>query len=299
MKRSLKWLGYIVGGLVAVILLAVGTVYAITSSRMGRSYPTAVETVAIPTDPVEIARGKHLTLTTGKCQNCHGDNMAGKVMMDAAVFAKLTSANLTSGKGGIGASYTDADWVRGIRHGIGRDGKPLIFMPSEAYYHFNDADLGAVIGYLKTLQPADMTFAPAQQIGPIARMIYLFGDFPLIPAELVPRDKPRPAPVTAGVTAEYGEYLAAAGGCTSCHGQDLGGGGAIEGVKVPNLTSSGDMGKWSERDFFNVIRTGTRPDGRVLSAVMPWPYMRGLTDDEMRAIYMYIRSRPAKVLEAR
>ncbi len=299
MKRALKWLGYIVGGLVAVILLAVGTVYAITSSRMGKSYPTAVETIAIPTDPVEIARGKHLTLTTGKCQNCHGDNMAGKVMMDAAVFAKLTSANLTSGKGGIGGSYTDADWVRGIRHGIGRDGKPLIFMPSEAYYHFNDADLGAVIGYLKTLQPADMTIAPAQQIGPIARMIYLFGDFPLIPAELIPRDKPRLAPVTAGVTAEYGEYLAAAGGCTSCHGQDLGGGGAIEGVKVPNLTSSGDMGKWSERDFFNVIRTGTRPDGRVLSAVMPWPYMRGLTDDEMRAIYMYIRSRPAKVLEAR
>ncbi|MDQ3081185.1 MAG: c-type cytochrome [Gemmatimonadota bacterium] len=299
MKRALKWLGYIVGGLVAVILLAVGTVYAITSSRMGKSYPTAVETIAIPTDPVEIARGKHLTLTTGKCQNCHGDNMAGKVMMDAAVFAKLTSANLTSGKGGIGGSYTDADWVRGIRHGIGRDGKPLIFMPSEAYYHFNDADLGAVIGYLKTLQPADMTFAPAQQIGPIARMIYLFGDFPLIPAELIPRDKPRPAPVTAAVTAEYGGYLAAPGGCTTCHGQDLGGGGAIGGVKAPNLTSSGDMGKWSERDFFNVIRTGTRPDGRVLSAVMPWPYMRGLTDDEMRAIYMYIRSRPAKVLEAR
>lgn len=99
------------------------------------------------------------------------------------------------------------------------------------------------------------------------------------------------------MTAEYGGYLAGTGGCTSCHGQDLGGGGAIEGVKVPNLTPSGDIGKWSEADFFKVIRTGTRPDGRVLSAVMPWPHMRGLTDDEMRAMWMYIRSRPPKIIE--
>ncbi|MEO5580113.1 MAG: c-type cytochrome [Gemmatimonadaceae bacterium] len=294
MKRALKWLGYIIGGCVALIVLAVGTVYAITSSRMGKTYPTAVETVAVPTDPASIARGRHLTLTTGKCQQCHGDNMAGTSMMDAAVFAKLTSANLTSGKGGIGGSYTDADFVRAIRYGVGRDGKPLIFMPAEAYYHFNDADLGAIIAYLKTLPPADIAITPMQQIGPIARIIYLIGSFPLIPAELVPRNKARPAPVAEGVTAEYGAYLAAAGGCTSCHGQDLGGGGAMEGVKVPNLTPSGDIGKWSEAEFFTTIRTGTRPDGRILSAVMPWARMKDLTDAEMRALWMYVQSRPAK-----
>ncbi|MEJ7758805.1 MAG: c-type cytochrome [Gemmatimonadaceae bacterium] len=298
MKKAFKWLGYIVGGLVAVILLAVGTVYAITSSRMGKTYPTEVAAVAIPTDAAAIARGKHLSLTTGKCQVCHGDDMAGKVMMDAPVFARLTSSNLTAGKGGIGGSYSEADYVRAIRHGVGRDGKPLIFMPSEAFYHFNDADLGAIIAYLKTLPSADMTFAPMQQIGPIARIIYLFGDFPLIPAEITPRGEPRPAPVAEGVTAEYGEYLAKAGGCTGCHGQDVGGGNTIEGVKVPNLTPEGDMGKWTEADFFKTIRTGVRPDGRVLSAAMPWPAMKELTDNEMRALWIYLRSRPAKAVRA-
>jgi len=296
MKRALKWLGYIVGGLVVVILLAIGTVYAITSSRMAKNYSTEVETVAVPTDPVSIERGRHLATAVAKCQECHGDDMAGTSMIDAAIFAKLTSTNLTSGKGGIGGSYADADYVRAIRYGVGRNGKPLIFMPSEAFYHFNDEDLGAIIAYLKSLPPADLPVTPAKQIGPIARMVYLTGGFPLIPAELVPRDKPRPADVPAGVSVEYGEYLARTGGCTSCHGQDLGGGNAIEGVKVPNLTPSGDVGKWTEEDFFKSIRLGTRPDGRVLSAVMPWPRMKELTDDELRAMWMYIRSRPPKAV---
>ena len=52
MKRVLKWLGYILGGLIVVLLLAVGTVYAITSSRMSKSYSTSVPALAIPTDSV-------------------------------------------------------------------------------------------------------------------------------------------------------------------------------------------------------------------------------------------------------
>jgi len=67
-------------------------------------------------------------------------------------------------------------------------------------------------------------------------------------------------------------------------------------VKVPNLTASGEAGKWMEEDFFKAIRTGTRPDGRVLSAAMPWPRMKELTDDELRAMWMYIRSLPPKVI---
>ena len=42
------------------------------------------------------------------------------------------------------------------------------------------------------------------------------------------------------------------------------------------------------------IRTGVRPDGRVLSAAMPWPYAKNMTDDELRATWMYIHSLPAK-----
>ena len=78
MKRALRWLGYIVGVLIVLILAGVGTVYAISSSRMNKSYPTTVEAVSIPTDTVSKARGKHLVEAVGKCQSCHGDNFAGE-----------------------------------------------------------------------------------------------------------------------------------------------------------------------------------------------------------------------------
>jgi cytochrome c553 len=249
--------------------------------------------VPIPTDAAAIARGKHLTEAVGKCQNCHGDNYAGKVVMDAPVFVDLTSANLTSGKGGIGKDYKDEDWVRSLRYGIGPTGKPLIFMPAEAYTHFNDTDLGAIIAYLKTLPPADMTITPKKSVGPIGRMVYLTGGFPLLPVELIDRGS-RAAPVKEGVTKEYGEYLAKTGGCTSCHGASLSGGAPIDNVKAANLTPGGELAKWSEADFMKAVREGKRPNGTVISAAMPWPYMKGLTDNEIKAMWMYIHALPMK-----
>jgi len=299
MRRALKWLGYLVGGLFAVILLAVGTVYAITSMKLGKTYEASVAPVAVPTDAASLARGQHLVESVGKCQACHGDDYSGKAVFDAPVFATLTSSNLTSGKGGVGGSYKDEDWVRSIRYGVGRDAKPLLFMPSEAFYHFNDRDLGAIISYLKTLAPADQKIEPKKSVGPIGRTVYLLTDFPLIPAALVPRDKPRAKDVPEGVTAEYGKYLAVTGGCTSCHGANLSGGNKVEELVTPNLTPGGDLGKWTEADFTTAIRTGRRPDGRILSAVMPWPYMKGLTDDELRVMWMYSHSVPARSLGAK
>jgi hypothetical protein len=62
---------------------------------------------------------------------------------------------------------------------------------------------------------------------------------------------------------------------------------------VANLTPAG-IGKWSEADFMKALRTGVRPDGRILSAVMPWPYTKFLTDDEIRAMWMYLQSLPPR-----
>ena len=291
--RVLKWLGYIVGLLVVLIVLAVGTVYAVSSARMSKSYPTAVETIAVPTDSASVARGKHLAEAIGKCQSCHGDNYAGKRVLDDAVFAKLTSANLTPGKGGIGGKFTDADYVRAIRHAVGTDGKTLLFMPAEAFYYFNDKDLGQIIAYLKTL-PAAEAPEPARSVGPIGRAVGLLAPMPLFAASRAEHSGPRPADVPEGVTAAYGEYLAKAGGCTSCHGDNLSGGNKVEGVLALNLTPGGELGKWTEADFVKALRTGVRPDNRVLSAAMPWPYAKNMTDDEIRATWMYLQSVPAK-----
>jgi mono/diheme cytochrome c family protein len=291
MKRVLKWLGYIVGGLVLLIAVGVGTVYAITSSRLGKTYPTTVENVAIPGDPASIERGKHLVTAVGKCQDCHGANFTGTRMMDAAVFMKLTAPNLTAGKGGIGSTYTDADWVRAIRYGVGRDGKPLVFMPSEAYTRFSDSDLGAMIAYLKTLPPADETVERVKSVGPIARIVYLTSGFPMIPAELIDRNISRAA-VAPGVTVEYGKYLSESGGCTSCHLPTLAGGVKMDKAVSANLTPGGPLKSWTEADFFKAIRTGTRPDGTKISEEMPWKAMASMTDDELRATWLFLRSVP-------
>lgn len=293
MKRALRVLGKIVLSVVVLIVVAVGTVYGITTYQINKNYEMHVAMVPIPTDQVAISRGKHLTESVGKCQNCHGDNYAGKVLMDAPVFANLTSSNLTSGKGGIGGEYSDEAWIRSIRYGVGRNGKSLMFMPSEAFTHFNDADLGAMIAYLKTLPPADLAVEPARSVGPIGRMVSLVSDFPLLPASLIDRGT-RASPVPEGVTKEYGKYLSQAGSCTGCHGPSLSGGNSIDGVVAANLTPAGNIAKWTEANFATALRTGKRPDGTVMSASMPWPYMKGLTDAEVSAILLYIRSVPMK-----
>ena len=294
MKRVLKWIGYIVGGLVVVILLCVGTVYAITSSRMGKTYATATPPLTIPADSASITRGRHLVENVGKCQACHGDDYSGKIVMNDPAFVRLTSANITSGKGGIGGTYTDNDWVRTIRYGINREGKSILFMPSEHYTHFNDTDLSQMVAYLKTLPPADIKIEPLRSVGPIGRIVSVVGGFPLLPASMIDHNMPR-AEVSEGNTAEYGRYLIDAGGCRGCHGDNLGG-AAMGPTKTPNLTRSGELGKWAEADFVKVIHTGVRPDGRVLSAEMPWPYMKGLTDMELGAMWKYLQSvTPAQV----
>lgn len=297
MKTILKWIGYIVGTLVVLIVVAVGTVYAVTSSRMGKTYSKTVPSVAVPTDSASIARGKHLAESTGKCQACHGDNWGGKVFSDEAVWAKLTTPNLTRGKGGIGGTYTDVDWVRSLRYGIGRNGKSLVFMPAESYTHFSDTDLGQIIAYLKTLPPADLAVTPMRSPGPIMRIVYLVGNFPMLPASIIDHDMQRPA-VPEGATKEYGEYLIKAGGCQNCHGGNFGGGNA-ENMPVPNLTKAGELGKWSEADFEKVLHTGIRPDGRVLSAVMPWAYMKDLTATEVSAMWAYLQSVPPVAVESK
>jgi mono/diheme cytochrome c family protein len=294
MKRLLKWIGYTVGGLAMIIVLALAVVYVLSSRRMSKTYPPTqaaadAEALAIPTDSLSIERGHHLVIAVGKCTGCHGDNLAGKLISDDRAFARLWSANLTRGKGGVGTTYTNADYVRAIRYGLKADGKPLIFMPSDAYTHFSDADLATIIAYVKSVPPVDQVTAPPR-IGPVMRALsVMIPEFPLVPAEDINPGEARPASVPASVTAEYGDYLITTGGCKSCHNPNLSGGSKIQGVAVANLTPTA-IGKWSEADFFKALRTGVRPDGRILSAVMPWPETKNLTDDELRAMWMYIRN---------
>jgi mono/diheme cytochrome c family protein len=284
-SRWIRWIGYGLLGLFGLVALALAGLYLVTSLRFRRTHAIPDSPVRAAADSAALARGRHLVEAIGKCQECHGADFGGRVMMDSPVFARLAAANLTTGRGGI-AGYTDADYERAIRHGVGRNGRTLFFMPAEAFEVMSDDDLAAVIGYLRTLPAVDRE-NPAPRIGPVARMLYLGGNFPLLPAERVSHQAPPPAPAPADTVA-YGTYLATLGGCRACHGAGLAGTGD---PAAPDLTRK--LAGWSEADFFRALREGRRPDGTVIDPTkMPWVRSGQMADEEIRAVWGYVRSLP-------
>jgi len=298
MRKLLKWTGLSVGSLVLVVVLAVAVVYAASEVRFRRAYSeVAVSPLrAAQGNPAALERGRHLATAINKCVDCHGGDMGGKLFMDAGPLGVVYASNLTSGKGGVLARYTDGQLERAIRHGVDADGHALAIMPSADYWTMGDADVQALIAYIRTLPPVDREL-PTTNVRALGRALYLAGKLPLFPAERITHAASRAEPPVPGVTVEYGRYLATIGGCLGCHGKDLAGAAEGEGPGMPsaaNLTAAGEVGKWTEQDFFNALRTGKRPNGTALRAPMPWALSGQMTDDEMRAVWMYIKSVPAR-----
>lgn len=295
MKKALKWIGIVVGGLVGLLIVAVVVLYVVSSFRINATYDDIqAESIEIPTDEESIAWGEHVFAIRG-CVDCHTDNLGGAPFIEDPAMGSLQASNLTSGNGGIANEYTTEDWVRAIRHGVGPDGKPLLFMPSHEFYFLSDEDLGAMIAYIKSVPPVDNDL-PENSVGPLGRALFLAGEFPLLPVELIDHDAPRPEP-EPGVTLEYGEYLAV--GCTGCHGPGFSG-GPIPGVPpewppAANITPGGNPGNWTEAEFIETMRTGLTPEGKQLNAeYMPWPNFAQMTDEELQALWLYLQSLPAK-----
>jgi mono/diheme cytochrome c family protein len=114
---------------------------------------------------------------------------------------------------------------------------------------------------------------------------------------------------TAADQIKRGEYLVAVGACGDCHtpGAMLGqiemdkkfAGGSV-GFQMPdgtffppNLTPDDKtgLGKWSEEQIATAVRTGARPDGRILSEVMPYKHWYSqLTEDDALAVAKYLKS---------
>ena len=292
MKTTLKWTGIVIGSLVGLIFILAASLFFIGSSRLNKTYNIPADNIVIPTDAASIEKGKHLTETL--CTHCHTIDLSGKLWFSFPPAGKVDSANLTSGEGGIGKEFTiDEDYVRAIRHGVDPDGKP-IFMPSVAAFQgMSDEDLGALIAYLKTVPPVDHK-TNGQQFTSLAKILIGAGVIKL-PAATVSHTPSVAAPEKA-VSAEYGQYLVTISGCYDCHAQNLSGGPYPQpGISliVPNITTGGEVGSWTEDQFIATIRTGINPAGHPLDAeLMPWPQIRLSSDDELKAIWMYLQTIP-------
>lgn len=292
MIRALKWLGIGLGGLLGIIIVAAVILSIIGNARLRKTLDIQPEALSIPTDQASRERGEHLV--TVACSSCHGEDLSGQPLLDDPAIGTIYSANLTSGQGGVGASHSDADLVRSIRHGVAPNGRRLAIMPADAFINFSAEDLGAVIAYLRTVPAVDnphpeprLTF-----MGRVLLAVGMFGD--VFPADYIDHSQPFPSMPEVGANLEYGAYLASF--CKICHGADLAGAQPADPASppAPNLTPGGELVGWSEADFMQALHTGVTPSGRKLDPnFMPWESFGKFSDGELKGIWMYLQSLPA------
>jgi mono/diheme cytochrome c family protein len=293
----MRFLLRVVAALVAVSAVALCLLYLLSNRKLNRTLTVQDTPPAIPTDSASVARGRYLVRAIAKCVECHGEGLGGKLFIDAGPVGKIWSANLTGGKGGLRDSLTPAQWTAAIRHGVARNGRPIMVMPATSFNALGDEDLGAIIAYVTSVPPVDHA-PPKSSLRPLGWFLYVAGKFPtLTEADLVRHEGPRAAVPPAGPTAEYGKYLATIGSCTGCHGPTLSG-GPIPGMPpdarpAANLTPEG-IGHYTEADFFTALRTGKRPGGAPIDTLMPYRFTREMTDDDIRALYLFLKTVPRK-----
>ena len=294
LRKILKWVGWIATLLVVVVLSYAGYVYVRSEQILQTKYPAPKSSITIPTDAASIARGEHLSRAVTSCVLCHGEDLGGRVYVNMGPVGVIAGPNLTRGKGGIGSSYSDEDWVRAIRHGVHRDGTSLIVMPSEVFTHLSAEDLGSIIAYAKQVPPVDRE-VERSHFRPLGRMLLTQGKMKILVAPKTPNLDLIPS-VPRESTKEYGKYLADVSGCHGCHGYGLSGGRVAGPPKAPpasNLTPEG-IGDWTEAQFTRAVREGKDADGGTLDELMPSQTFKAMTDDEVHARWLYVKSVPPK-----
>ena len=289
MLKFFRWVATALGLVLLLVVVAYGMAWHRSESALSRTYVVKDPPLAMLRDPAALAKGAHLFATRG-CADCHGNGAAGKLVFDAGPVLKLVGPNIT--RGGVTRDMSPDQIAAAIRHGVKPAGHPMVFMPTPDYNGMSDADTAAVIAYLQSL-PASTNQPGALEIRPLGRMMYVFGNFPLVPAELinhVPRE--RSAPPVA-VTAAYGAYVAQ--GCIGCHGHDFAGqhvpGTPPSFPDSQNLTPAA-LGGWKLVDFHRALREGKRPDGSEINTFMPWQSIGKMSDTEIDALWAYLQTLP-------
>lgn len=314
MTTATTWIGKLikVGKGVTLGLAGLVTALAITVAFLERrSYQAPLPDITASTDPMIIARGAYLANGPAHCRECHGaveqraELAVGKpTPLSGGLDLKLPigifrPANITSDpETGIG-KLSDGQIARALRYGVRRDGRAL--MPFMPFADLSDEDLRAVISYLRTQAPvkrAVQTRAPTL-LGHVALALFVRPQGPTGPAV---------APVPRGPTVAYGHYLVhSVANCAGCHtkrdlrtgaliGPVLAGGFAFTDSDkmdfvTPNLTpdpATGRITSWNEDLFLARLHLGRGPEG----SPMPWAAFGKMDDDDLRAVYRYLRSLP-------
>lgn len=282
-----RWLGVLRVAFYTVV--ALGVVVALFGWLRFRAQSERILEVsgpipALANDGVTVARGEHIARTLGGCAECHGNDFAGRVM-DENALVRVAAPNITPA--GAVREYTEGDWFRAIAHGVDRKGRSLLVMPSRELASLSDEDIGAIISFLRGV-PAVERDVGRVEVRLVGKVVFGLTGAELMSAEGFDHERRPAVAPPRGPTRAYGEYLANV--CRGCHGPKLEGGIVVHPGAPPSADiSAAAMRRWSFREFERALREGKRRDGTALDAAMPWNAMRGLSDDEMRALWLGLR----------
>ncbi len=306
MKKILKWLGYTLLGLVALLLCGVAYVQ-LTSMP---TYEVKAPSLQIVADSARLAEGRRIVLTD--CASCHRSSdgkLGGDLWANTSPFGKIWTANITQHPTAGIQEYTDGELAYLLRTGIKRDGH--FAGPWMAFPLMSDEDVASVITFLRSDAPQEQ---PSENRQPPAELSFLGKMLLKViikPTFEYPKQPIKAPPPTDKIA--YGRYLATGRWeCYRCHSasfetnDDLnpeksvgffGGGNPISDKEGQSLNSANitldletGIGAWTEAQFADAVRFGKRPDGKALSHLMP--PMSMLHDDEVSAIWAYLQTVP-------
>jgi len=304
----------------ACVLLAVSAVLALAllssgllAARLLASPKKDVKEFQAAPSPERLARGKYIVEGIAHCFGCHaeldfrdgrgqpkpGTQGAGHIVRDELFDGVpypdgMVHPNITPDKETGAGTWSDAQFERAIRHGIGHDGRELSdFMPYAFFRSMTDEDMASVIAYLRSI-PAVHNPLPKRNL-----------PFP-VKIDLHPEMEPQ-LPAGASEQVKHGWYLVRLAQCNDCHtpadengnarpDMMFGGGqrmtGAWGDVVTPNITSHpSGISHYDAALFIKTIRTGRASGGvRDLNPLMPFSYFRNMTDDDLTAIFAYLQT---------
>jgi mono/diheme cytochrome c family protein len=253
-----------------------------------------------------VKRGAYLA-RIGDCAGCHTVDparpFAGGKPVDLP-FGRLYTPNLTPDAAtGIGA-WSDADFLRAMHEGIGRDGERLY--PAFPYVEFtrlSDEDVLAIRAYLRTLAP--IRYTPPANALPfpfnLRGLIALWNLLNFEAARFVP--DPR-----QGAQYNRGAYLVEGlAHCEECHTpRDLTyglsktrrfSGSAQAGWQAYNITPDrvSGIGGWSDDALMDYLMTGVAAGHASAAGPMAGIVQNAtqyLTPEDLRAISVFLRAQP-------
>lgn len=312
MKRILKFLGIL---LLLAVLAVAGAIGYVTAALPDIDAPADLK---VDLTPERIERGRYLANSVCVCMDCHsqrdwnlfsgpptpgttgagGDKFDRSMNFPGEFYAKnITPFALKD--------WTDGEIYRAITSGVSKDGHP--FFPVMPYPYYNKLatdDVHSIIAYLRSIEPVETKPYPASVI-----------DFPVsvimrtVPEPAAPLALPKPS------DADYGAYVTNAAGCVECHtkmekgkkiGEPFAGGFAFafpngSVVRSPNITPhpTDGIGAW-DKDLF-IARFKQYADSSYVpptvnweagdfQTVMPWMMYASMTEEDLGAIYDYLRS---------